>query len=80
MLIPFVFKKTKVNNFDRKIGELSYPIYICHVLIWLVLEKIPTPFIHNGLFLVILSTIAGILLNHFVTEPIEIYRQNKVRL
>jgi len=78
ILIPFVFKKTKLNNFDKKIGDLSYPIYICHILIWLVLEKIPIPMLHNGLVLVVLSSIFGLLLNHFITEPIEIYRQNKV--
>ncbi len=31
--IPFLFKFTKNNKFDRFLGELSYPLYLCHFLI-----------------------------------------------
>ena len=32
--IPFLFKLTKDNALDANIGELSYPIYMCHVLVF----------------------------------------------
>lgn len=31
--IPFLFDLTKNNKFDRFLGELSYPLYLCHFLI-----------------------------------------------
>ncbi|HEX4330027.1 MAG TPA: acyltransferase [Burkholderiales bacterium] len=35
--LPYLFRKTQSSRVDRMIGELSYPVYISHVLIiWLV--------------------------------------------
>lgn len=31
--IPFLFNYTKYNKFDRFLGELSYPLYLCHFLV-----------------------------------------------
>ena len=31
--IPFLFKSSKDNKIDRFLGELSYPLYLCHFLI-----------------------------------------------
>ena len=31
--IPFLFHLSKDNKFDRLLGEISYPLYLCHFLI-----------------------------------------------
>ncbi|MFT3787101.1 MAG: acyltransferase [Tepidisphaeraceae bacterium] len=36
--VPFIFQLTKRNAIDRWIGELSYPIYITHVTVKLVMQ------------------------------------------
>lgn len=39
MAIPVLFNYTKNNVFDRKIGELSYPVYIVHYPIVIYLQN-----------------------------------------
>ena len=37
LAIPYIFRITKNDSIDGILGELSYPIYICHFLvIWTV--------------------------------------------
>lgn len=37
LALPYLFAQTKSNRIDRALGELSYPIYVSHVLvIWIV--------------------------------------------
>lgn len=37
LAVPALFRQTRTNRWDRLIGELSYPIYISHILIiWVV--------------------------------------------
>lgn len=76
--IPFVFQLTNKWKFDRSIGDLSYPIYIVHVL---VIGSI-SPFIdlfkwhkYMGEFAVSFSILAAYILNKFIANPIEIKRQ-----
>ena len=38
-LIPFLFQATKNQTLDRGLGELSYPIYVCHMLVIWFLER-----------------------------------------
>ena len=33
--VPFLFALTKDNKWDRAIGELSYPLYLCHIFVQL---------------------------------------------
>lgn len=40
--IPFVFSLSKDNRVDRLIGELSYPMYISHILIFYMLTQFTT--------------------------------------
>jgi len=36
LAIPLLFRISKTNVLDRALGELSYPIYICHFsVIWI---------------------------------------------
>ncbi len=77
--IPFVFILFKRNNSDRYIGELSYPIYISHILLLMVLSYFKIPVLGGqGLTLVILTICFSFLLNKFVSEKIENIRQKRI--
>jgi len=78
--LPFIFIYTKSSKLDRFIGELSYPIYISHMLMidvcgWLHIPK--------GVLLtsvtIVLTILFSLLINKLVTEKIEKYRQKRVR-
>jgi peptidoglycan/LPS O-acetylase OafA/YrhL len=79
--IPFIFNVFKNSKWDLKIGELSFPLYIIHLLV--------VSFFHNYFFshfqylnyygLVVLTTslILALLLNYFVFQKIEKYRAKR---
>ena len=72
--IPFLFKLFKNNVIDRKIGDLSYGVYLIHlgVLSRLSFSNLPS-LSHFGV-VAIVSIMAAVVLN-IITSPIEIIRQ-----
>ena len=78
--IPFIFNLTKKSKLDRYIGELSYPIYIIHMFIISIGANLEKQHFHlNNIMLIIISIVAAIFLKHFVSDRIEVYRQNRVK-
>jgi len=81
LMIPYVFHISKRNAKDRKIGELSYPVYICHWPIMLVFDSL-------GYFgaegpmrqLIMLPTVVAVAycIYRYFEEPIEKARQNLI--
>lgn len=75
--LPLMFVRQSGSKIDRAIGELSYPIYICH---WLVIEVCTKLFAgrsQDGAFLacVIGASLLGAYgLNRWVGEPVERWR------
>jgi peptidoglycan/LPS O-acetylase OafA/YrhL len=73
--VPSLFQLTKSCKFDRSIGELSYPIYVCH-----------TMFIYPAVAFGELSAIAAFIstaalswiLLRLIQEPIDKYRQRRI--
>lgn len=77
--IPFLFYLCKHSKFDSKIGELSYPIYISHSFIILLLNYIfKHQAINQGWVVVAVTIIFSLLLNYFILYPIDRYRQKRV--
>ena len=80
--IPFLFIISKKNKFDRFIGELSYPVYICHVLIIQALTIVASHF-HRPkaftLYVIITTILFSILIIKFIMDPIENFRQNRIK-
>ena len=78
-LLPIFFQHQSQSRFDARIGELSYPIYICH---W-VPAKLPMVFWGRGFYdtllaqFLILLVIVGIafVLNECVSKKIETIRR-----
>lgn len=77
--IPLLFKWLKNNRFDSKIGELSYPIYISHLLIVLLCNLIPINFIKEGWAIALVTVCFSLILVRFIIKPIEDYRQLRVK-
>ncbi len=84
VLMPFTFFFQNSRSWDKLIGELSYPIYISHMLILLIISTAFEKYqIDNKTFLailvVMLSILSAALLNQWISKPIEILR-NKIKL
>lgn len=75
--IPFLFRLTKKMTFDRAIGELSYPIYITHWTVIMVVEY-ACGRSHLPLIALVATVAVSLALNRFVADPIEGYRQRRV--
>lgn len=82
LALPFLFHFQSTFRFDRKIGDLSYPIYISHILIMLpvglVFDHMAGTPDYRGLdeTLVVLSLtlMASLMLNRYVGDRIESLR------
>ncbi len=80
--VPFIFKLTKRIPFDRLIGELSYPIYLSHLLVISVLLTVfsikPNQSFSTLLF-IITTIIFSFCIYFFFEKPIEGYRQSRLK-
>jgi peptidoglycan/LPS O-acetylase OafA/YrhL len=78
--LPFIFILTKKWKYDTYVGELSYPIYISHMLVLTGISFLKIPvFLGFGLSLTIMSVIFSILLNELVAKKIEKIRQKRIK-
>jgi peptidoglycan/LPS O-acetylase OafA/YrhL len=76
--IPFLFKLTRNNAIDRYVGELSYPIYISHIFVLMFVGTNHFFTIESKATTLALCTILfSMLINKFISAPIEKIRQGK---
>ncbi len=80
LAIPFVFIFTKNSKFDAFIGDLSFPIYLSHVLIKQILEGNKYTQLHGGIIIAMVTILFSFFLNHYISKPIEHYRQSRIKL
>ena len=74
--VPRLFEITGKLAWDKYIGELSYPFYICHFLFgWLVLPSTYLA-VHSALLLTLAASVA---IYHLLDRPIDAWRQNRLR-
>lgn len=72
---PFVFNASKDNAFDRWIGDLSYPMYLCHLVIVAMVLIYEPPF---AAWVAIGGTLAlSALLLVLVDHPVDRWRQRR---
>jgi peptidoglycan/LPS O-acetylase OafA/YrhL len=77
--IPALFRHTKQNSADRLIGELSYPVYISHVLIVWILGAGNYHVGKLGFVVVAAITLAvSYALYRWIDVPIDEYRHRKL--
>lgn len=78
--LPFVFILSKKWTKDRYIGELSYPIYISHILVLMLVKYLKIPIIGGiGLVTIILTILFSLLLNEVIAKRVERIRQNRIK-
>lgn len=73
--IPWLFAATKSIAWDKHVGELSYPLYISHLLAaWIVM---PASF--AGVYLALLLSLGlSVALYQLVDKPIDLWRQARL--
>ncbi|MFA5750428.1 MAG: acyltransferase [Candidatus Shapirobacteria bacterium] len=79
IFIPFIFNLFKTNKIDRFIGELSFPVYICHFLIIDILThftNIPHQFL--GITTITISILFSIIILKSIINPINLFRQSRI--
>lgn len=80
--LPFLFELTKNIKWDNKIGELSYPIYISHMLVISILILLFEDITSNdyyGLVAMFFTIILSVVLVKYIAEPIEAIRYKRTR-
>ena len=80
--LPFLFEFQRRSRLDRRIGDLSYPIYIVHwpiywcvSFVWDRLYEVGYTGLDELSVILVLTIGASILLVRFVAEPVEALRR-----
>ena len=79
LAIPILFNQFKNSKLDRRIGELSYPVYISHILVISLFSTLPYPYLGQSWFIVLFTILFSFLLQILISDPIEKYRQRRIR-
>jgi len=82
ILIPFIFIYGKDFSFDRFFGELSYPVYISHMVFVKIFYNLPgmhqqNPF--SSMLVVATTLITSWLLMKYVDSAVDTYRQTRLK-
>jgi peptidoglycan/LPS O-acetylase OafA/YrhL len=83
LIVPILFSFTRNNRTDRAVGELSYPVYLLHytvcvlLLHWVSTQGFPKYLV--GETATVFTIVIAILLQTHVLEPFEKWRQASVR-
>jgi peptidoglycan/LPS O-acetylase OafA/YrhL len=80
LTIPMLFRFTKGNTLDRHLGELSYPVYICHFLVIWTLGAVTTSNsgMLRGLEIVTFTLLLAGALYWWVDRPLDAWRQRRL--
>lgn len=70
--VPLIFALSKTNKLDRWVGELSYPLYVVHILVIQAVRHAGYKGMHDT---VLCSLAAAVLLMFAVDQPVERLRQ-----
>jgi peptidoglycan/LPS O-acetylase OafA/YrhL len=72
---PLLLIVSRGRKWDSLIGELSYPIYLSHVMIYGALEAFAPSFTRNGLVYIGATLIFSFALYWLVVRPVDRYRR-----
>lgn len=81
--LPSLFIASHKNHLDRMVGELSYPLYICHfTVIYAVVPlfnkwRFDAGFRYEGVWMSVLSVLLSMALLKWVVMPVEKIRQQR---
>ncbi|MBK0391974.1 acyltransferase family protein [Ramlibacter algicola] len=76
--LPVLFSVTKNWEWDRRLGDLSYPIYVSHMLVISLGASIfPMRDVLFKTFVIVLVVLTSLALIRFVEGPLEQYRKSR---
>lgn len=75
--IPILFILTKSNKLDYKIGEFSYPIYISHLTVIMVITAIRPSAQYLGEIASLITILFSFLLIKTISDPVEKLRKKR---
>ncbi|MFZ6727575.1 acyltransferase family protein [Undibacterium sp. MH2W] len=75
-VIPFLFSKTKNSRIDRQIGEISFPLYVCHILVFQVGHYFFRKSTMVDLSLVSVTMLFAVTIIYCVDQPINNFRHS----
>jgi peptidoglycan/LPS O-acetylase OafA/YrhL len=75
--VPAIFESTKKSGVDRWVGELSYPVYLTHMLVISVFASFGISL--GAPVAVAASLVVGLAVVILVDRPLEAVRQRKLR-
>jgi peptidoglycan/LPS O-acetylase OafA/YrhL len=83
IFLPVLINAPKISRHDTLLGELSYPVYLSHMLALQTISTLVslTGFLQNVPIVIptlILTMVLSILINRFVVRPVDRYRQARV--
>lgn len=76
--IPILFKHYSNKPVDIYLGELSYPVYISHLMVATFLQYIPFKWLHQSISIAFVSILLSWQLNKWITQPLEKFRQRRL--
>jgi peptidoglycan/LPS O-acetylase OafA/YrhL len=84
LALPVLTSAQRVFRYDNRLGELSYPVYLVHMLVLATLKTLQSHFPSLQALPVSVTTLAvsigaGIMINAWVVQPINRYRQSRVK-
>jgi peptidoglycan/LPS O-acetylase OafA/YrhL len=77
LALPFIFEATKQSVWDRRIGNLSYPVYLLHEPIADALARLN---VVNGYAVLVATVVVSVAVVHWVEGPIDRWRQQRISL
>lgn len=76
--LPLAFTLTRQNSLDRYLGELSYPVYLSHLLVISVALYSGWSGTWLAVLMVVMVASASVLLHEAVQKPVDRYRASRV--
>jgi len=74
--LPFIFHVTKNSKFDRHVGELSFPLYLCHIVVHQICTTyLRVPSTYQGFVYSALSLFTAYVAYRLVDKPVDRIRQ-----
>jgi peptidoglycan/LPS O-acetylase OafA/YrhL len=77
--LPLAFQLTRNNRADRYLGDLSYPVYLVHLLAISVAYYSGWSGVRLALLILVMTAGSAILLHEVVQRPIDRLRASRVR-
>ncbi|HEX7691590.1 MAG TPA: acyltransferase [Sediminibacterium sp.] len=82
--LPFLINMPRIRRFDNYLGDLSYPVYLSHMLVLQTISMVNSQTAVFRSLPVILLTLTGTLLlsaliSRYVVRPVDGFRQGRIR-